>query len=455
VPTLQEKSRLKKYKTKDGRVKSPLDFNPFYCFILDKIERGVNNYEIARLITKEFGVFTTEASIRKFKKRRISEQYDEVIKANAKVSDKAGVIQKDDNLMVTSDFIDEWVTPEEMLLRVGVDPQTVAITHVSPNQWEGPDPDGGIRLFRQLKVAAQVINPELQIRAARSDGWVAPKPRPSNKGEQLIVVAGDQQAPYHDEGLHEAFCSFLDENQPERIVLLGDTGDYPSISRHRKDPENIATVNECTQAVYNILRDIRVAASNAQIDILAGNHDQQRLRDILIDKIPDLYNVKRADTDEIQDEEVLIFPYLVRLDELKINYVDPEGPYDLAQINLTPKLAVKHGWIARQGSGVSALATLEHLGFSVIVGHTHRQSLVYHTKHDINGEPSTLVGAEAGCMCRVDQSPTKGRKYPNYTVAPNWQQGFCTVTTHPNGFFRIDHGTYVNGVLLWRDRIYQ
>src|SRR5208283_445858 len=129
-------------------------------------------------------------------------------------------------------------------------------------------------------------------------------------------------------------------------------------------------------------------------------------------------------------EKALSPKFLLRLDELKIEYVDPEGPYALAQINLSPKLAVRHGWIARKGSGASALDTLEHLGYSVIVGHTHRQSLVYKTTHDIDGAPATLTAAEAGCMCRVNQTPIDGRRWPNYSPVPDWQQGFSTVTVH-------------------------
>ena len=113
------------------------------------------------------------------------------------------------------------------------------------------------------------------------------------------------------------------------------------------------------------------------------------------------------------------------------------------------------GWIAQQGSGKSALATLEHLGYSVIIGHSHRQSLVYKTTHDIEGDTTTLVAAEAGCMCRIDQQVRDGRKFPDFTPLPDWQQGFATVTMHPDGLFQIEHATYVNGTLLWRDQQYR
>jgi hypothetical protein len=190
---------------------------------------------------------------------------------------------------------------------------------------------------------------------------------------------------------------------------------------------------------------------------LAGNHDE-RLRNFLLERHRTLalYGVKQADSPDAHGEQALSPKFLMRLDELKIEYVDPEGPYDLAQINLSPKLAVRHGWIARKGSGTSALDTLEHLGYSVIVGHTHRQSLVYKTTHDIDGGITTLTAAEAGCMCRVNQTPdSTGRRWPNYSPVPDWQQGFSTVTIHPDGLFRIDNATFVNDTLLWRNQSYR
>jgi hypothetical protein len=69
-----------------------------------------------------------------------------------------------------------------------------------------------------------------------------------------------------------------------------------------------------------------------------------------------------------------------------------------------------------------------------------------------------LTAAEAGCLCRIDQKPYKDRQWPNYTVAPDWQQGFSTAVIHPDGTFRIENATYVKmkgkGVLLWRDEQY-
>jgi hypothetical protein len=205
-----------------------------------------------------------------------------------------------------------------------------------------------------------------------------------------------------------------------------------------------------------LFRDYREASLDTWWRKLIGNHDE-RLRNILLDvpKARGLYGIKRPDTPEGPGESLHALSHAARLDELDVEVIDPHGAYDLAQIVLTPKLAVRHGWIARKGSGTSALETLKHLGFSVIVGHTHRQSVIHESKHEIDGEIRTLTGVETGCMCRVKQTIGEdGRIWPNYTVSPDWQQGFATVEIWPDGFFSIDTAKFVNGALLWRDQRY-
>lgn len=431
---------------------SPLDHKPIVGFIKDMIGEGETNAGIVlHLWASKYRFNTTEKSIRRFRKRHGLEVNNKPANAGYKISGDEGEITS------SADRSNPMDDPDAMLRERGLDPEEWLIDSATINEWDGPSAEEGMVTYHQAKLNLRRKRPELQLISARSDGWIAP-PRKSvsNKDVRLIAVVGDQQAPYYDENLHYIFCGWAEENAPDEIVFLGDTVDYPEISRHRLDPENTATVNECTQSAYDLLRGVRQSAPSARIRKLAGNHDE-RLRNILLDKpsVQPLYGAKQADSLEEQGAVALGLPFLLRLDELDIEYVDPKGAYDLAQINLSDKLAVRHGWIARQGSGASALATLEHLGYSVIVGHTHRQSIIYKTTHDIDGATTTLTAAEAGCMCRVDQTPTKGRKWPNFTPLPDWVQGWTTVTVHSDGMFRLDNATYVNKTLLWRDEQYR
>lgn len=432
---------------------SILDTEPYFSVIKQQIEDGDTNCGIARLLQRDYDLPTSESSIKRFRKRH---------GLQIPGTEKAGIRQKGDDLEGTTEVkqgppvLDD---PDKMLRDRGLNPEDWFIDAITVNEWDGPKSGGNKVTYYQAKFTAKRRKAvELQIFQPGTDGWKAPnygKRAPAPKG--LIVVVGDQQAPFHDKDLHTLFLKWLKVNEPKQGVSLGDSVDFPDISRHRLDPENTATVNECLQEGYNLFRDYVDASPLTFWRKLIGNHDE-RIRNILLDKpsVRPLYDIQRPITADGGGEKLLNLGHAMALDDLGIEIIDPHGQYDLAQLNLTDKLAVRHGWVARKGSGASALATLEHLGYSVIVGHTHRQSVVHDTKHEIDGKIRTITGVESGCMCRVDQTPDPidGRIWPSYTPAPDWQQGFATVEIWDDGYFNIDTAKYVNGTLMWRDQKY-
>jgi hypothetical protein len=432
-----------------SQTQSPLDREPAFSEIKKLILAGETNASIVRSLPRHA---LSETSIRRFRKRH-GLQIPGTERAYTRVNGDEAEGASEPQL--GPPILDD---PDKMLRDRGLDPLDWYVDDTTVNQWNGPSKGGNVVTYYQLKFRARRKRPELQIVAPRTDGWKAPQRTRwlKHDGPKLIVVVGDQQAPFHDPQLHRLFCSWLRKNKPQEGISLGDSVDFPDISRHQLDPENTATVNECLQAGYDLFRGYIDASDTTWWRKLYGNHDE-RIRNLILDKPKNqpLYGLKRPDTPEEKGEHVLELSHLMRLDELGIDLVLPNGGYELGQIRVTEKLAVRHGWLARKGSGASALATLEHLGYSVIVGHTHRQAVVHETKHEIDGKLRTITGVEAGCMCRVDQTPDElGRIWPNYTAAPDWQQGFATVEIWPDGYFNIDTAKYVNGALMWRDQRY-
>lgn len=338
----------------------------------------------------------------------------------------------------------------------GLSPEDWDVDTVKVNEWDSPSGE----TLRQLTANLRRHVPLAQIVAPRTDGWIAPKkikPAAGRDEARLVVIVGDQQAPFHDPALHSAFLAWLEYNRPDEGVLLGDTVDFPNISRHRLDPENAASVNECLQSGYDILRGYVEASPNTSWKKMPGNHDE-RIRNLLLDKpkAQPLYGIKRPDTPDGDGERVLEIPHLLRLDELDIEWVDPHGQYDMAQVDLSAKLAVRHGWIARKDAGASAMESLKHTGYSIVVGHTHRQGIVHKTSYDIKDYPTVLTAVETGCMCRLDVEVQKDdRRFPNFTPLPDWQQGFATAFIWPDGKFKIDLATFVNGELIYQDQRYR
>jgi hypothetical protein len=337
--------------------------------------------------------------------------------------------------------------PEELLAERGLSKDDWEVSSFTLNEWDSPTGD----VLRQVKAHFKRKRPINLILPASVDakGYINTTPRRKVLRDQpeLVVFAGDQQAPYHDVDLHNLFCRWLEANRPHRGVLMGDTMDFPDISRHRDNPEKDVSAQDCLNAGYLILRDYVQSSEETAWVKLCGNHDE-RIRNRIIDHQTRLHEIRPAD---IPGQEP--FPgafslrHLLHLDDLGIEFIDPKGQYDQAQYNVSSYLAARHGWIARKGSGTSALQSLESLGYSIVVGHTHRQSLVHKTTHDINGKPFTIAGVETGCMCRIENGL-------GYAVAPDWQGGFATASLWPDGTFHIDLATYVDGVLYWRDQRY-
>ncbi len=344
--------------------------------------------------------------------------------------------------------------PDAMLRQRGLEPDHWEITHVTVNEYQGPasaehsEKTGQTSItYYQTKFTCRKRNPDTQLIPARVDGinystlFRDTRAHEREAKRKLVVLVGDQQAPFQDEKLHKLFCSWLAQNVPHEGVLMGDTVDYPDVSKHREKPEVSRTLKQCNDSGYDMLRDYVEHSPATNWTKIAGNHDI-RIDHYVIEKAPALINLSRANS----DERILAVEYLLRLDELGIEYVKPpQDNWQLGQVNVTNQLAARHGWLAKKGAGATALATLETLGYSVVVGHTHRQGKVYKTVHDIMGNPKTVTGVETGCMCRLDLG---------HAVSPDWQQGFATATVEPDGSFNLELATYDGATLRWRDQIY-
>ena len=396
----------------------------------------------------ELGVDTTERSIRRARKRW------ELTPEEPKGPERARTHVRGDAAELVSAPSLELKSPEDLMIERKLDPKEWEVVSVTINEWQGPTKRGGgnkvtgKQTLKQLKIHLRRKIPIDLVAPARTNGptYAAGYARKVDDEPIRYVLVGDQQAPFHDTELHRAFCDFLFDYEPDKGVLIGDTIDLPDISRHPSNPERDVTSQECIDAGYGILRDYREANEATYWKKLAGNHDE-RLRRIIADKIEKIYGLRRAAVPgEALETPLMDIGHLLRLDELGIEYVRPNGDYEHTQLKLSAHLAARHGWIARKGSGTSALATLEHLGFSVVVGHTHRQSLVHKTTHDIDGRPTTLAACETGCMCHIDGL--------GYAVAPDWQNGFATAEVWPDGTFKLDLATFVEGTLYYRDKRY-
>jgi hypothetical protein len=346
---------------------------------------------------------------------------------------------------ILSDDPAEWGDIEALLVSRGLKPSEWIVVRVRVNEW-GENSDG--QPLKQLRVDLVPSTLEALL-PARADGW-RPPPRAVQAPRQdaeLVVFFGDHHAPHHDPQLHQAACEWLRKNRPDRGVLCGDLLDYDTLSRHRQNPKWTRTAQDCVDGAYSLLRGYIQASPGTRWQMLSGNHED-RMRNAAIDQLLGVHGLTQAvDPGQLRGRAVLSVSHLLRLDELGVEWVGSDDEYTHAQVKVSKHLAARHGWIARKGSGSSALATLDHLRYSCVIGHCHRQALVFHTAHDMDGTPKQLVGVETGTMAQI-------RGGLGYSVAPDWQQGFATARIWPDGFFSADLAKYVGGSLVWANQRY-
>lgn len=324
---------------------------------------------------------------------------------------------------------------QQLLRDQGVNPDAVMPVQITANRWGDPDDP-----HTQLKV--RVVPRWSAVMPARTDGWKRPKPpKPPKGAPRTVAVFSDHHAPHVDPRLHAAACQWLRDRQPDEIVVAGDLLDYDAVSRHRPNPEWAATLQDCIDSGYRVLRDYLDAAPNAHVTMIAGNHED-RLRNAVLENLRAAFGVTRAQyhPDE-QDHAVLSLPHLLRLDELQVEFVGGVAPYANYSHKISDTVAVRHGHLSKRGAGASAVETIRLLRHSCIIGHCHRLAVVHLTEHDIDGNARTLFGAESGTMAKIEGGL-------GYAIAPDWQQGFVVVTVWPDGCASASPVPFVNGRLL-------
>jgi len=344
--------------------------------------------------------------------------------------EKAYVRVSDDDAVIVAKPTGYIADPYQLMAEMGLDATEWDNPTVVVNQWGDPgDPSYQLKLRLQRKMPLNFPTPAVHVPPViRSE-------KPAYSGaSNTTVVLGDQQAPYEDPEAHALVLKVLEDLAPAAVVLTGDTVDLPDISRHKDNPEWHEPAQACIDAGYRLIRDYVEAADGAAFYKLLGNHDE-RIRNELLNRAERLYGLRPAPTEEEPDQiDAMSMRRLLHLDTLGVHLIEPNGGYQHAQMNINSKLVVRHGWL----TGANAPAkSLQGVDFSLIVGHTHKQSITKRLIHDHEGRVREQVAVETGCLCRLEGGL-------GYAVDPNWAQGFAVATTWEDGGFNVELATIKN-----------
>ncbi|WP_344880902.1 hypothetical protein [Zhihengliuella alba] len=265
-------------------------------------------------------------------------------------------------------------------------------------------------------------------------------------------LADGTMDPFHDAAAMAAFVKVCLQEQPEKIQILGDFLDLASQGRFSQEAAFAQTTQAALDTGHQFLAELRTACPTADIIVIEGNHDK-RMQSFIEANALAAFGLKRA---QMPDSwPVMSLPYLLRLDELSVRYVDAYPAATDWDNDTTRNI---HGTKANSRGSTTAqyVSDLPHL--NTWAGHTHRTEITYRSSIGHRGQPVESYSANPGCLCRTDGAVPSvngaiGADGTPAGVVENWQQGFgvllYTDTESWPQVYRIRNGAAIyNGALI-------
>lgn len=218
----------------------------------------------------------------------------------------------------------------------------------------------------------------------------------AQEGERSLFLS-DIHVPFADRAALRMVSAFMYDWCPDRVFYIGDIMDCYGISRFDKNPTRRFSLQNERDWVGGILDEHAKICPDAKRYFIDGNHEERLLR-FLWERAPELANLRTKN-----DDLVLSIPELLFLKDRGIEYTGYAGYVDYLGF------LVAHGELLSKHSSYTAKQMSEKHRSSGISGHSHRLGMFNWT-----GVKGPQAWYENGCLCRLD---------PDYTHAPNWQQG--------------------------------
>ena len=316
----------------------------------------------------------------------------------------------------------------------GQDPDAVTFTW----GWTS-NPSGGF--WNKLnnvrpKKAAEGGGPEWPViqPAKRVKVTVKGTPKAAVRDMKLAIKGADTQIgyrllpdgsadPFHDDAAMAVFVQVCHEYQPDKIQILGDFLDLASQGRFAQEASFAQTTQMSLDRGHQFLAELRAACPDAEIVVIEGNHDK-RMQNFIEANALAAFGLKRAGLPE--SWPVMSLPYLLRLDELNVQYVDA---YPAATDWDNDQTRNIHGTKANSKGSTTSQYVHELPHLNTWAGHTHRTEITYRSVLGPRGEAVESYSANPGCLCRTDGAVPSvngaiGADGHAARVVENWQQGF-------------------------------
>ncbi len=359
----------------------------------------------------------------------------------------------------------------DLLDRNNIDVDEVGkITRVSLYQTAAKDADGEIQ-------TKDLVGIQISPKWEQGPEWpvvqpakpvVINSPKKPNKAPALIggwkqaVILPDPQIgfrqfddkldPFHDDAAMnvalQVTAALEHENGVDQVVNLGDFLDLPAQGKYEQEAAFAFTTQQAIDRGHLFLGEQRAAAPNAKIVVLEGNHDRRMQKFVQANALA-AFGLRRANVPD--SWPVMSLPYLLRLDELDIEYIDA---YPAGMWWINDSLRAIHGDKVNSGGSTAMKYTNEMPHISTVFGHIHRQEIKSKTTFDRAGKIKAMA-ISPGCLCRVDGAVPSvkgsvGIDGRPVTYYENWQQGISVITYKPEGSFHVELVHIDDGKTLFR-----
>lgn len=224
-----------------------------------------------------------------------------------------------------------------------------------------------------------------------------------------IHIIPDVHVPFHDKRAWKLMLKVVEARKPQVCVILGDFGDFYSVSSHQKNPakRNLLLLDEVAECNLALDELTRVLPKSCEVHFIQGNHEE-RLDRYIASRAPDLFGL--CDTKalfKIAERGWHYTPYRAHVKVGKVYYTHDTGK-----------------------AGASAHTQAERaFSDNAVIGHTHR--MAFTVQGNTRGSPH--VAAMFGWLGDINAA-----EYMHQINARrDWTLGFGT------GWMRDDGVTYL------------
>jgi hypothetical protein len=237
-----------------------------------------------------------------------------------------------------------------------------------------------------------------------------------------VAFIPDSHVPFEDKRAFDLMLRTLSDWKPDAINILGDFGDFYSVSSHSKSPDRVRHLEQEVEAI-NARLDQLDALGAGEKRFVEGNHEW-RLERYLSDKAPELFGLVGVKE-------------LFNLKKRGWDFTPYKQSTNQGQISLTHD-------VGNSGAHAHQKAVTTFQG-NVAIGHTHRMSIHY----EGSAKGKSHVGAMFGWLGDVGQVDYMHR----VNALRSWQLGFgigyqeANQTVHVQGVPIIDYKLVLEGRL--------